>query len=193
MSLLRTDLSNIVISTVNKETVLNNLQKSLKVEITDKELKYYKKYYKPTDFQMELIKLYFAKYFNGFSEMEALSSEQLARLVILMKYKMQSQGYKYLQHMIVGTMLDRNNNKTMRSLKFVYKIEQSDRYKRLVEKKYTKLLKLKGPRVILDVLSTLLKTKFEFLDYHNQDLHGKAIDIDEDLVCDEFLMFWGNI
>lgn len=193
MSMLRTDLSNIVISSVNKETVLNNLQQSLKVEISEKEIKYYKKYYKPTDFQLELIKLYFAKYFNGFGEMEALSSDQFTRLVILMKYKMQSQGYKYLQHMIVGKMLDRTTNKTMRSLKFVEKIEQSDRYKRLVEKKYAKLLKLKGPRVILDVLSTLLKTKFEFIDYNNQDLHGKPINIDEDLVSDEFLLFWGNI
>ena len=193
MSMLRTDLSNIVISTVNKETVLNNLQKSLKVDISRDEINYYKKYYKPTDFQMELIKLYFAKYFNGFSEMEALSTEQFARLVILMKYKMQSQGYKYLQHMIIGKMLDRTTTKTMRSLKFVDKIEQSDRYKRLVEKKYAKLLKLKGPRVILDVLSTLLKTKFEFIDYNNRDLQGKVINIDEDLVSDEFLMFWGNI
>ena len=133
MSMLRTDLSNIVISTVNKETVLNNLQKSLKVDISRDEINYYKKYYKPTDFQMELIKLYFAKYFNGFSEMEALSTEQFARLVILMKYKMQSQGYKYLQHMIIGKMLDRTTTKTMRSLKFVDKIEQSDRYKRLYQ------------------------------------------------------------
>lgn len=193
MSMLRTDLSNVVISTVNKETVLGNLQKSLKVEISQDEINYYKKNYRPTDFQMELIKLYFAKYFNGFSEMEALSSEQFARLVILMKYKMQSQGYRYMQHLIVGKMLDRSTNKTMRSLKFVDKIEQSDRYKRLVEKKYAKLLKLKGPRVILDVLSTLLKTKFEFIDYNNQDLQGKVINIDEDLVSDEFLLFWGNI
>ena len=193
MSMLRTDLSNVVISTVNKETVLNNLQKSLKVEISQDEINYYKKNYRPTDFQLELIKLYFAKYFNGFSEMEALSSEQFARLVILMKYKMQSQGYRYMQHLIVGKMLDRSTNKTMRSLKFVDKIEQSDRYKRLVEKKYAKLLKLKGPRVILDVLSTLLKTKFEFIDYNNQDLQGKVINIDEDLVSDEFLLFWGNI
>ena len=193
MSMLRTDLSNVVISTVNKETVLGNLQKSLKVEISQDEINYYKKNYRPTDFQLELIKLYFAKYFNGFSEMEALSSEQFARLVILMKYKMQSQGYRYMQHLIVGKMLDRSTNKTMRSLKFVDKIEQSDRYKRLVEKKYAKLLKLKGPRVILDVLSTLLKTKFEFIDYNNQDLQGKVINIDEDLVSDEFLLFWGNI
>ena len=78
-------------------------------------------------------------------------TEQFARLVILMKYKMQSQGYKYLQHMIIGKMLDRTTTKTMRSLKFVDKIEQSDRYKRLVEKKYAKLLKLKGPRVILEI------------------------------------------
>ena len=191
--MLRKDLSNVVISTVNKESVLTNLQESLKVEISNEEIKYYKKNYKPTDFQLQLIKLYFAKYFNGFSEMEALSSEQFARLIILMKYKMQSQGYKYLQHMIVGNMMDRNTNKAMRSLKFVDKIEQSDRYKRLVEKKYSKLLKLKGPRVILDVLSTLLKTKFEFVDFHNQDLHGKPINIDEDLVSDEFLMFMGNI
>ena len=45
-----------------------------------------------------------------------------------------------MQHLIVGKMLDRSTNKTMRSLKFVDKIEQSDRYKRLVEKKYAKLL-----------------------------------------------------
>lgn len=193
MSMLRTDLSNVVISTVNKETVLKTLQQSLKVDVSEKEIKYYKKYYKPSDFQEELIKLYFAKYFNGFSEMEALSSEQFARLVILMKYKMQSQGYKYMQHMIVGQMLDRTSNKAMKNQKFIDKIEQSDRYKRLVEKKYSKLLKLKGDRVILDVLSTLLKTKFAFIDYNNQDLLGKVIEIDEDLVSDEFLLFLGNI
>ena len=193
MSMLRTDLTDIVISTVNKETVLNNLQQSLKVEISDEEIRFYKKYYKPTDFQMELIKLYFAKYFNGFSEMESLSSEQFVRLVILMKYKMQSQGYKYMQHLIVGQMLDKMTNKSMRSIKFVDKIEQSDRYKRLVEKKYSKLLKLKGPRVILDILSIILKTKFTFVDYRNQDLLGRTIDIDEDLVSDEFLLFLGNI
>lgn len=193
MSLLRTDLTNIIVSSVNKETVLNNLQKSLKIEVSDAEIKYYKKHYKPTDFQLELIKLYFAKYFNGFSEMEALSSEQFTRLVILMKYKMQSQGYKYMQHMIVGNMMDRMTNKSMRSVKFVDKIEQSDRYKRLVESKYSKLLKLKGPRVILDILAILLKTKFTFIDYNNQDLLGKTIDIDEDLVSDEFLLFLGNI
>ena len=193
MSMLRTDLTNIVISTVNKETVLNNLQQSLKVEISDEEIRFYKKHYRPTDFQMELIKLYFAKYFNGFSEMESLSSEQFVRLVILMKYKMQSQGYKYMQHLIVGQMLDKMTNKSMRSIKFVDKIEQSDRYKRLVEKKYSKLLKLKGPRVILDILSIILKTKFTFVDYRNQDLLGRTIDIDEDLVSDEFLLFLGNI
>ena len=193
MSMLRTDLTNIVISTVNKETVLRNLQQSLKVDISETEIRFYKKYYRPTDFQMELIKLYFAKYFNGFSEMEALSSEQFVRLVILMKYKMQSQGYKFMQHLIVGQMLDKMTNKSMRSIKFVDKIEQSDRYKRLVEKKYSKLLKLKGPRVILDILSIILKTKFTFVDFNNKDLLGKTIEIDEDLVSDEFLLFLGNI
>ena len=50
MSMLRRDLSNVVISTVNKETVLSNLQKSLKVEISQDEINYYKKNYRPTDF-----------------------------------------------------------------------------------------------------------------------------------------------
>ena len=36
--MLRKDLSNVVISTVNKETVLNNLQSQLKVEISEERL-----------------------------------------------------------------------------------------------------------------------------------------------------------
>lgn len=193
MTLLRTDLSNIIISAVNKETVLDKLQDKLKIKVSEKEMKYYKKHYKPTDFQIEMIKLYFAKYFNGFSEMSSLSSDQFAKLVVLMKYQMQAQGYKYMQHMIIGKMMDRTTTKTLRSIKFVEKIENSVMYKRLIDKKYSKLLKLKGERVILDELSILLKTRFSFIDYNNQELLGKVIEIDEDLVCDEFLLFLSNI
>ena len=142
---------------------------------------------------MEMIKLYFAKYFNGFVEMSSLTSDEFSTLVIIMKYKMQSEGYKYLQHMIIGHMLDKNVTKTMRSHKFIDKIEQSSTYKRLVEKKYRKLLKLKGDRIILDKLSLLLKTKFSFIDYNNKKMLGKPIEINEDMVCDEFLLFLSNI
>ena len=193
MTISRTDLSNVVVSTVNKETVIDKLQNKLKIQVSEEEMKYYKKYYKPNDFQMELIKLYFAKYFNGFSEMSSLSSDQFAKLVVLLKYQMQAQGYKYLQHIIVGNMGDRTPTKSMRSAKFIEKIENSSTYKRLIDKKFSKLLKLKGERVILDKLSILLKTRFTFIDYNNQDLLGKDIKINEDVVCDEFLIFLSNI
>ena len=125
--------------------------------------------------------------------MSSLTSDEFSTLVIIMKYKMQSEGYKYLQHMIIGHMLDKNVTKTMRSHKFIDKIEQSSTYKRLVEKKYRKLLKLKGDRIILDKLSLLLKTKFSFIDYNNKKMLGKPIEINEDMVCDEFLLFLSNI
>lgn len=193
MTILRKDLSNIVISTVNKETVIRKLEESLKLNIDKKEIEYYKKHFHPTDFQMGLIELYFAKYFNGFSEMESLSADQLAKLVIIMKYQMQAQKYKYLQHMIVGDMKERNSTKTLRSMKFIEKIEKSSVYKRLVEMKYSKLLKLKGDRIILDQLSILLKTRFSFIDFNNKELLDKEIVIDEDMVCEEFLTFLSKI
>ena len=193
MTVSRIDLSNVIICNVNKKTVIEKLKKSLKLNIDEKEKAYYKKHYKPSEFQMEMIKLYFAKYFNGFVEMSSLTSDEFSTLVIIMKYKMQSEGYKYLQHMIIGHMLDKNVTKTMRSHKFIDKIEQSSTYKRLVEKKYRKLLKLKGDRIILDKLSLLLKTKFSFIDYNNKKMLGKPIEINEDMVCDEFLLFLSNI
>lgn len=193
MTILRKDLSNVVISTVNKETVISKLEDTLKVKVDDKEMEYYKKHYRPNDFQMGLIQLYFAKQFNGFTETESLSADQLAKLVVLMKYQMQAQRYKYLQHMIVGTMMERTTTKTLRSIKFIEKIENSSVYKRLVEKKYSKLLKLKGDRIILDQLSILLKTRFSFIDYNNPELLGKIIEIDEDVVCEEFLEFLSRI
>lgn len=193
MTVSRIDLSNVIICNVNKKTVINKLKKKLKIEIDDKENAFYKKNYKPTEFQMEMVKLYFAKYFNGFIEMSSLTADEFSTLIIIMKYKMQSEGYKYLQHMIVGTMLDKNPTKTMRSHKFVDKIESSATYKRLVEQKYKKLLKLKGDRIILDKLSLLLKTKFSFIDYNNPKSLGKIIEINDDEVCDEFLLFLSNI
>ena len=193
MTISRTDLSNIIISTVNKETVLDKLEKKLKIEVKEQEKNFYKKHYKQTDFQMEMIKLYYAKYFNGFNEMTSLNCDQFNRLVVLMKYQMQAQGYKYLQHMIIGKMLDRTTTKTLRSVKFVEKIENSANYKRLIDKKYKKLLKLKGDRIILDKLSMLLKTRFAFIDYNNKKSLDKVIEIDDDLVCDEFLLFLSNI
>lgn len=193
MTVSRIDLSNVIICDVNKKTVIEKLKKSLKLDINEKEKAYYKKHYKPSEFQMEMIKLYFAKYFNGFVEMSSLTADEFSTLVIIMKYKMQSEGYKYLQHMIIGHMLDKNVTKTMRSHKFIDKIEQSSTYKRLIDKKYKKLLKLKGDRIILDKLSLLLKTKFSFIDYNNKKMLGKQIEINEDMVCDEFLLFLSNI
>lgn len=193
MTVSRIDLSNVIICNVNKKTVIEKLKKSLKLDINEKEKAYYKKHYKPSEFQMEMIKLYFAKYFNGFVEMSSLTADEFSTLVIIMKYKMQSEGYKYLQHMIIGHMLDKNVTKTMRSHKFIDKIEQSSTYKRLIDKKYKKLLKLKGDRIILDKLSLLLKTKFSFIDYNNKKMLGKQIEINEDMVCDEFLLFLSNI
>lgn len=193
MTISRTDLSNIIVSSVNKETVIEKLQEKLKVEVSEKEMKYYKKHYKPTDFQMELIKLYFAKYFNRFSEMSSLSSDQFIKLVIILKYQMQAQGYKYMQHMIIGDMKDRTTTKSLRSAKFIEKIENSSTYQRLISKKFSKLLKLKGDRIILDKLSILLKTRFTFIDYNNQHLLGVDVPIEEDGVCDEFLTFLSNI
>lgn len=193
MTISRKDVSNIIISTVNKETVLDKLEEKLKIKVTEDEKNYYKKHYKPTEFQIELIKLYYAKYFNGFNEMTSLNADQFNRLVVLMKYQMQAQGYKYLQHLIIGKMLNKSSTKTLRSVKFVEKIENSSTYKRLVERKYKKLLKLKGDKIILDMLSILLKTRFAFVDFNNQKLLGKNIEIDDDLLCDEFLMFLSNI
>lgn len=193
MSISRADISIVCISKVNKENVINRLEKKMKINISDEELKYYSRYYKPTDFQLELFKSYFAKHFNGFSELESLSSEQRIKLAVILKYQMQAQGYKYMQHLIVGSMLDKSTTKTMRSMKFVEKVENSALYKRLVEKKFKKLLKLKGDRVILDKLSLLLKTRFTFIDFNNKDYFGKNVELDEDKVCDEYLMFLSNV
>ena len=193
MTVSRIDVSNVIICNVNKKTVIEKLKDALKIEIDEKEKNFYKKYYKPTEFQIEMIKLYFVKYFNGFIEMSSLTADEFTTLVVIMKYKMQGEGYKYLQHMIIGHMLDKNPTKTMRSHKFVDKIEQSSTYKRLVKKKYKKLLKLKGDRIILDKLSLLLKTKFSFIDYNNKKALGQQIEIDDNIVCDEFLIFLSNI
>lgn len=193
MTVSRIDVSNVIICNVNKKTVIEKLKDALKIDIDEKEKNFYKKHYKPTEFQIEMIKLYFVKYFNGFIEMSSLTADEFTTLVVIMKYKMQGEGYKYLQHMIIGHMLDKNPTKTMRSHKFVDKIEQSSTYKRLVKKKYKKLLKLKGDRIILDKLSLLLKTKFSFIDYNNKKALGQQIEIDDNIVCDEFLIFLSNI
>lgn len=189
MSQSRADVGVVIISEVNKNTVIDRLEKKLNHIIDDKEVEYYKQHYRPTDFQEELIKIYFAKHFSGFNELTSLRSDQFYKLVVLMKYEMQAKGFKYLQHLIVGQMLERSSTKNMRSMKFVEKIEQSSTYKRLVEKKYSRLLALKGDRIILDKLSVLLKTKFAFIEYRRPDILGTAIEIPEDEVSDEFLQF----
>ena len=83
----------------------------------------------------------------------------------------------------------RLNSRTIRNDKFLTKIESSSIYQHILSEKYSTLDDIGKPDMILNLLSTILNTTFTFVDYDHHETLGRVIELNQDVVSDEFLNF----
>lgn len=158
--------------------------------ITDEEIDYYYRNCTITKLHQTLINYYYAKYFGGFVELNFAPKRQLITLMVMMKRRMMKDGFIYLPQLLSGNIEGKMSNRVIQNSKFLNKIETSPLYKVIMEEKYSVIVDLKKENnSIIGILSSLINSKFTFVDFDMQDVINEPIVINQDTLSDEFINF----
>lgn len=193
MNATKIDESIVILSDVNIKHTIKEISKKMHMKISKKELDYYKYNMNITKFQSNLVFYYYAKYFYGYRDLLLLTRKQYIKLLVILKKRLQYQSFVYLPQILTSNIESKLNSRTIRNDKFLTKIQTSSIYQYIMENKYSTLNDIGKDDIILKMLSSLLNTTFTFVDYDNQELLGKPIEVNQDIVCDEFLNFLNQL
>lgn len=193
MNSSKLDESIVILSDINIKQTIKRIKKNMHMDISDEELEFYRNNLKITRFQSQLVFYYYAKYFNGYRDLNLLNRTQYLKLLIMLKKRLQYQNFIYFPQIISANIESKLNARTIRNDKFLTKIQTSQIYQSLVENKYSTLENINKGDTILNLLSTLLNTTFTFVDYEHPDMLGTPIELNQDMVSDEFLNFLNQL
>lgn len=193
MNSSKIDESIVILSNINIKKTIKRINKKMHMEITDEELDFYRNNLKITRFQSQLVFYYYAKYFNGYRDLNMLNRTQYLKLLIMLKKRLQYQNFIYFPQIISANIENKLNARTIRNDKFLTKIQSSQIYQSLINDKYSTLGDINKDDLILNLLSTLLNTSFTFVDYEHPEMTGEIIEINQNMISDEFLNFLNQL
>lgn len=135
-------------------------------------------------FQKELVFNLFYKYFGDVVSIKAINRDDYIRLIIMAKRILMSHNMVILPYIIGGKVVKvsprRNINK-----KESNRLEKSEYYTKIMDKyKNTKMEK-----IILSLISTMIASEFQIIDYYDMDLHGKYIEVISEIICEEVMLY----
>ena len=189
MNTTKIDESLIVISKLNIQQTIKRIKKEMKFQITKKEREWYGKYLTITPIGRDLLFYYYAKYFNGYRDLKSITKRQYIKLMILMKKALEMNGAIWIPQILSADIEGRINARTIHNTKLIEKVESSEAYQKMLNDKYAALKGMNKQNIIINLLSTLLNTQFNYCDYDMQDMNGQPIKPDFDQLCKEFINF----
>ena len=193
MSAIKMDENIILLSEVNINNSIKRIKRDNRIKISKEEIKFYTSNFKVNRISKNLIFYYYSKYFGGFNDLNHINLKQYIKLMILMKRKMEFIGYRYLPQIITANVEGRINSRTIHNAKFIERIENSSIYQNIRNEKFKTINDLDKGDLLINILSTLVNTQFTYVDFDNQELNGKAIEMDLDVLSQEFLDFVNQI
>lgn len=193
MNSSKIDESVVILSDMNIKKTIKRIKRKMHIELTKDEIEFYRQNTKITKFQSQLVFYYYAKYFGGYRDLQMLNRTQYIKLLIMLKKRLQYQACLYLPQLITGNIETKLNARTIRNDKFLTKIKTSSIYQRIIDDKYSTLSDINKDDLIITMMSTLLNTSFTFVDYDNPELLDTPIEVNQDILCDEFLNFLNQL
>ena len=193
MNATKMDESTVILSAINIKKTIKRIKKKMHIDIDKEELEFYRSNLKITKFQSRLVFYFYAKYFGGYRDLNSLNRTQYLKLLIMLKKRLQYQGFIYFPQILTANMEGRLNSRTIRNDKFLTKIETSSIYQSIITDKYSTLIDVDKSDLILNLLSTIINTTFTFVDYDRPDMLGQTIELNQDVVSDEFLNFLNQL
>ena len=136
------------------------------------------------EFQKNLIFNLFYKYFGDPVTINAINRTDYVKLMLSAKKILEAYNMIILPYIISSKVIRIPNRKTINK-KELLKI-QSDSLWKLIQDKY------KNPKIeqeILVQIGIILSSEFRIIDYHDKELHGKTIEVINDIIIEEYLLY----
>jgi hypothetical protein len=193
----------IILANMNIKLTTQRIEEMIDIHISEEELDYYIKNFKPSSTQIELVQAYLTRYFGSYRDLNLLPRKSYIHLLLLMKKKLlmdlgymeQEAGKVYLAtlpYLLTGNLSDKVSTRVIRNSKFIDKIKESYMYQNLINHKY-RLLECIKPGYIMGLLSSMVNTRFTYCLYEYPELYGDEILYNENKVLDEMLFFLNQI
>ena len=202
MDSIKIDENNILLSKVNIKNTIKRIKKKTHIKISKEEIEFYKKNMKVSKIGKSLVFSYYSKIFHGFQDLNSITLKKYIELMILMKRRLECNGYIYLPQVISANVLGRAVNRLSHNAKRISRIEETATYQNLQRNKYPSLVdanennlldKKKAKNLILSPLITIENTAFGFVDYDEPKKLNKVIRFDYDILAQEFMDFINSI
>lgn len=193
MSATKIDENIILLSKINIKKTIKKIKERMNIELSKDEVNYYMNNFKVNVISKRLIFYYYAKFFGGYRDLNMINLRMFTKLMILLKKELELRGNVYLNQIISANINGRINTRTIHNSKFLEKVQSSSTYQNLIKNKYTNLEKVGKGDMIINLLSSLINTEFTIVDYDNPDQLGEPIDINLDILSQEFLDFINRI
>ena len=182
------DESVYIMNEVNVALTLQNLKSEYNV--SDEEVEFYAKHIKMTKFQTSLVFQLFASRFGSCNQLYNINLTGYATLIAIMKKMLDETNFVYLQHLLSGRMPSSVNQRKRLNKNEIIKLVNSDRYKRVMEYNYPQtqsiITKNSQPSRIL---SSLLNSEFTLVDYDHPELLGETIEVNTNILCEDFTKY----
>lgn len=191
-SLAKWDETQLIRSENSIAWLLNYLEKKFG-PVSEEEIQYYEENFLLTSiFHKTLLDYHYAKVFDGFTELKSLDMTQHVKLLVYAKRDLIDKGNKQLPWLLSSVNKGRLTLRLLRNSRYINKLEASEIYDNLMNNTYPSL---KGfdETVPLAIISQVMNNNFTYVEYEHQDLTGKDIVFDEDIISDEVWTFYDNI
>lgn len=189
MNMDKTDESLSIISEINIKTVMKKIRKRFNIYVEPEELNYYVEHMVLNNFLKNISLSYYAKFFQGYNDLNNISKELTIELIVILKKKLIYDGQVFLPQLLTANLQSKLNSRVIQNNKFISRLEASSLYQKLITEEFSAITEVKGNNVIITTLSTLINTNFTFVDYEMPDRLGETIDINQNNLTDEFLKF----
>ena len=198
MNQTKLDEGSMILSDINIASTIAKIRRDIDIPITEEEIDYYCKNQSPSKLQIKLVTSYYTKYFGSYNDLNLITRRQYVLLSLLLKKKLLLElGYNIdngevyhasLPYILTGNLTDKLNTRIIRNNAFLAKMEDSYMYKDLIYHRYRLLSTIK-PDEILQLLSSIINSRFTYVTYEYPELLGTEIKYSEDRIGDELSFF----
>ena len=178
----------IILAKLNISSTIKKIKKLFNIKDWDSdEINFYKKNLKTACFN-ELILQFFSNYFGGFYDLTSISRKDYIKLVIVFKHIMHNVGFRYIQHIMTGNVSSKIKRRKI-STKQLKKIKNSYHFKQIMRDYDMSISDDDENNPIIRNIALLINTPVELVDYKMKDKLGVDIQVNVDIVSDEYLRF----
>lgn len=155
----------------------------------DDEIQYYKKTIgEINDFQKELVFNMFYKFFGDTDSIKDNNKDIYYKLIIAAKRLLLSAGLRIMPY-IISAKIDKMVRRKNINKKELTKILESPLWEYIKDKYRSEKIEM----YIMNIIATILSSKFTIVDYENEDIDGMPIEIIPAIVCEEVLIYISQI